>query len=144
MSKSLPSLDLIARRVDAEHETQIRHADALDAKAGIVLGFSGALAALGRSGATPLRVAGLILAVVAALAALGAIVPARFPTWRLTDRRGYVRAEPELTRVVLLDTTIVMVQQMKAVLERKALCLKVAVVVLTLAIATSAVGTLFD
>ena len=54
VSKSLPSLDLIARRVDAEHDTHIRHADALDAKAGIVLGFSGALAAIGRSSATPL------------------------------------------------------------------------------------------
>ena len=144
MSKSLPSLDLIARRVDAEHDAHIRHADALDAKAGIVLGFSGALAAIGRSSATPLRIAGLTLAVVAALAALGAIVPARFPTWRLTDLRDYVRAEPELTRVVLLDTTIVMIQQMKTVLERKALRLKVAVVVLTLAISISAAGTLFD
>ena len=63
---------------------------------------------------------------------------------RLTDLRDYVRAEPELTRVVLLDTTIVMIQQMKTVLERKALRLKMAVVVLTLAIATSAAGTLFD
>ena len=71
-------------------------------------------------------------------------MPARFPTWRLTDLRGYVRAEPELTRVVLLDTTIVMIQRMKTVLEWKARCLKVAAVVLTLAIATSAAGTLFD
>ena len=58
--------------------------------------------------------------------------------------RGYVRAEPELTRAVLLDTTIVMIQQMKTVLEWKARSLKVAVVVLTLAIAISAAGTLFD
>ena len=142
MAESLPSLELIAQRVEAEHDAHVRHADALDTKAGIVLGFSGAMAAIGFAHGEGSRLPGLVLAVLAAVLALAAIVPAQFPTWQLTDLRRYVGAEPDLTRLVLLDTTIVMIQRIKRRLEWKARCLKVAVIVLTLAIAATAAGTL--
>ena len=142
MAELLPSYELIASRVETELAAHIRHAEALDSKGGIVLGFAGAVAAIGSSHAAGAQIPGLVFAVVAALSALVAIVPRRFPTWELTDLRRYLRAEPELTRVVVLDTTILMIQQMKATLEWKARCLKVAVVVLTLAVALTAAGTL--
>ena len=143
MAEVLPSYDLIARRVDAEHDAHIRHADALDSKGGIVLGFAGAVAAISSSHVTAARVPGLVLAILAAMGALAAIVPRRFPTWELTDLRKYLRADPELTQLVVLDTTILMIQQLKSTLEWKSKTLKFAVVVLTLAIVLSGAGTLF-
>jgi hypothetical protein len=46
MAGGLPSLHLIAARVDAQLDLQIRHFESLDNKAGIVLGFAGVLVAV--------------------------------------------------------------------------------------------------
>jgi hypothetical protein len=40
------SLEVVAAEVQTEREAQLRHFDALDSKAGVMLGFAGALAAL--------------------------------------------------------------------------------------------------
>ena len=41
MAEGLPSLDLVASRVEVQLDHQLRHFDGLDNKAGIVLGFAG-------------------------------------------------------------------------------------------------------
>jgi hypothetical protein len=46
----LRSLDPVLEEVRSERNSQLRHFDALDAKAGIILGFAGALVALSPSG----------------------------------------------------------------------------------------------
>ena len=43
----LPSLDVVAGQVAAERETMNSHAESLDSKAGVVLGFAGVLVGLG-------------------------------------------------------------------------------------------------
>jgi hypothetical protein len=43
----LPSLDLVAGQVAAERETMNSHAESLDTKAGVVLGFAGVMVGLG-------------------------------------------------------------------------------------------------
>jgi hypothetical protein len=50
MVERLRSLELISGVTESEEAAQHRHADALDARAGILLGFSGALAAIDRTG----------------------------------------------------------------------------------------------
>lgn len=44
---SLPSLELVSRQVARERETMNAHAESLDTKAGVVLGFAGVLVGLG-------------------------------------------------------------------------------------------------
>lgn len=46
MPNSLPSLDYLCQRVERERDQLQRHADALDSKAGLTLGFAGVIAAL--------------------------------------------------------------------------------------------------
>jgi hypothetical protein len=142
MARRLPSLELIADEVRAERDAQIRHADAVDAKAGIVLGLAGAVAALSSRDLATMRVPGLVAAVAAALAALGVILPRRFPTWELQDLRSYLGADPEFTQLRIVDTGIVMVQQLKTSVARKARNLRVAVVLLATAVVLTAGATL--
>ena len=143
MAEVLPSYDLIARRVDAEHDAHIRHADALDSKgrnrARLRRRCRGDQLVACDSGASPWA---------------GARDTRRYGCARC-DRSApvsdlgtdgspkYLRADPELTQLVVLDTTILMIQQLKSTLERKSKTLKFAVVVLTLAIVLSGAGTLF-
>lgn len=49
MGDLFESLALIHDEVRAERDAQLRHADALDAKAGIIVGFSGVIVAIGAS-----------------------------------------------------------------------------------------------
>ena len=55
MSQLLPSLELVSDLVLSERAAQLRHVESLDTKAGIVLGFSGAVVALAarRGNCTP-------------------------------------------------------------------------------------------
>jgi hypothetical protein len=144
MAERLPSLDVIAEEVRAEREAQIRHADAVDAKAGIVLGLAGAVAALTGRDSEAALVPGLVAAVASALAALAVLLPQRFPTWELRDLRRYLRADPEFTRLRIVDTGILMVQQLKGVLARKAVALRCAVVLPAVAVLLGAGATILN
>lgn len=143
MAEGLPSLDLIASRVEAQLEHQLRHFDGLDNKAGIVLGFAGVLVAIA-DGFEPLAIAGRIAAVGATLLSLWAFLPRKYPvldTRKLRDR--YLRADPGFTTLHLLDTQIRMEQGASALLDRKAFRLKLAVGLLALAVLLIATGMLF-
>ena len=73
--KGVRSLDVVEEIVRREREAQLRHWDALDAKAGVMLGFAGALAALAPADLNALVDGGRITAVVGALVALWAFWP---------------------------------------------------------------------
>jgi len=106
MVEGLPSLDLVASRVEVQLDHQLRHFDGLDNKAGIVLGFAGVLVAIA-DGFEALAIAGRIGAVGAALLALWAFLPRKYPvldTRKLRDR--YLRADSGFTKLHLLDTQI--------------------------------------
>ena len=125
MVAGLPSLRLIAARVDAQLELQIRHFESLDNKAGIVLGFAGVLAAVA-GGTGVFAVGGRVFGVSASLFALWAFLPRNYPvidTRKLRDR--YLRADPEFTDLHLLHTQIAMEERASEVLRRKALRLRV-------------------
>lgn len=144
MANGLPSLDLIALRVQAQLEHQLRHFDGLDNKAGIVVGFAGVVVAI-TEGLKPLAIAGRLAAVLAALLALWSFLPRRYPvldTRKLRDR--YLRADPEFTKLHLLDTQIRMEERASSLLGRKAFRLKLAAVCLAGAVLLIAAGILLE
>jgi len=143
MSAALPSLDLIEREVRAERIAHIRHHDAVDTKAGVVLVAAGVLTAIATQPVSTPRYPGIALAVLAALAALSALVPQHFPTWQTSALRRYLRAEEEFTRLTMLDTTIDMIQDLKRRLAWKVLMLRVAVYLLGGSILATALGTIW-
>jgi len=78
--QQLPSLAILLAQVAAERETMNAHAESLDSKAGVVLGFAGVLVGLGATAQvaisdTVVFQVGLSVAVVAATLAAWAFLP---------------------------------------------------------------------
>lgn len=142
MPESMPSLDLIAGEIRAERDALVRHLDALDAKAGIVLGSAGVVAAIAAQRVSATYGTGLGISVLAALTALAALIPQRLPVWDVDDLRRYVVAEPVFTTTTMLDSSIDMVRELKLVLELKIDRLRVAALLLGLAVVATAFGTI--
>ena len=69
------SLDVVIDEVRETTDAQLRHFDALDAKAGIVLGFAGALVALAPSKPSTLLTVGRSAAVASGLLSLWSFWP---------------------------------------------------------------------
>lgn len=144
MSESLPSLDLISDELHREHDDHIRHLEAFEARAGILLGASAALAAIGAQHMTPARAPGVVAAVLATLAALWTLIPQQHPAWDTSRLRGYLRAEPSFTRLAMLDAEIAALARIKLGLERKRSLLRAAAALLALAVLITTVATIFD
>jgi hypothetical protein len=144
MAESMPSLELVSAEVRAQRDELIRHLDAVDAKAGILLGSAGLVSALAVPHASWESAGSLALAVLAALAALGALLPQRFPAWDVVDLQRYVVAEFVFTKISMLDTTITMVRELKLAVDRKPVQLRFAALLLALAVVATAVGTITD
>jgi hypothetical protein len=147
---TLPSLDVLATSIQAERESQVKHFENLDTKAGLILGFSGVLVTLGntarggsRGASLGLTLIGLSIAAGAALFAMTAYTPRSFPVLNLRKvRDGYLTSQPETTQLRLLDTKIKMVQEASNLLELKGRRLKVALRLLVVAIMFLAGGIL--
>lgn len=118
----MPSLEILAQEVAAEVEAQERRGDALDSKAGVLLGFSGVLTGLSAERLQGLLgVASLAATGAAALLAGLAFIPRSFPAIELRRLRDdYLTAESEFTRLRLLDTRIMMHSTTERLLKRKA------------------------
>ncbi|MGH2710136.1 MAG: hypothetical protein ACRDH9_02900 [Actinomycetota bacterium] len=133
---------MVLAEVRAEREAQLQHFDSLDSKAGIVLGFAGALVALSPPGAGVLINLGRGIGVLAALLALSAFWPRTYKTIAnlrlLRDR--YLTAEEVFTVQRILDTQIAMADGTFETLRSKAFRLKLAMIALAAAAATVATG----
>jgi hypothetical protein len=144
----LPSLSILADQVASERETMREHAESLDAKAGVVLGFAGILVGLGATAQSDIshdvafRI-GLCAGVLAALLAAWAVVPRRYPVLEaLRLRNMYLTAAEAETRLDLLDTQIDMIEQTAVLLKSKGYRLSAAVACLAAAAALIVIGTL--
>jgi len=73
VADSLRSIDLILAEVRIEREGQLKHFDALDSKAGVILGFAGAIVAITRTGGHVLVNPGRLLAITSGLLAIWAL-----------------------------------------------------------------------
>jgi hypothetical protein len=85
MTKALPSLDLLVEEMRIIRQDQIQHFDALDSKAGVLLGFSGAIVALRAGVPGAISLLATFLASLAALASVWAFLPRKFPKFQAID-----------------------------------------------------------
>jgi hypothetical protein len=138
----LPSLDVVLDAVEAQREKQLGHFESLDNKAGVLLGFSGAIAAIARDVRPIVGRLGVAAAVVAAFAAMWSFRPRGFPVLDARRLRPYLRGEPEFTKLRLLDTELVMIEQAEALIARKARWLSAALASLVVSVMLLGVGTL--
>jgi hypothetical protein len=145
---TLPSLSILAEQVASEREVMNAHAESLDAKAGVVLGFAGVLVGLGATAQSVIAKnavfqAGLAVAVVAALMAAWAFLPRKYPVVQVYPLRNkYLTASEDETRLKLLDTQIKMITESSELVKRKGRRVRLAVVFLAVAAALVVIGTL--
>ena len=124
---------------------QLSHFDSLDSKAGIVLGFAGALVALTPGGSPGLANPGRWLAIVSGFLALWTFWPRRYWSTNLRPFRDkYLVAEPAFTAIRLLDTQIDMIERMGSILKSKAVRLKASMVALASAVLLVGIGLGLD
>jgi hypothetical protein len=143
MTERLPSLSLLAAEVRAERELLFRHADAVDAKAGIILGFAGAVVALIAARLDGWLVPGAASATYAALQCLIIFGPDRYPVWELRPLRDdFLRSETGFTQLHVIDAQIVMIERQVQQLELNGRRLRRALLGLGVAIGLLVAGTL--
>lgn len=138
------SLDLVRGEVDRQLDVQLRHFEGIDTKAGVVLGFSAAFVALTASAVSDLVRAGTILAGIAALLALGAFWPRKYPVIDLLKFRDrYLNAELPFAAIHLLDTKIRMEQEARNAVHNKARRLEASIVFLLAAVSVAIASIIF-
>jgi hypothetical protein len=144
----LPSLDLVASQVATERATINSHAESLDTKAGVVLGFAGVLVGLGATAQPDISRAitfevGLGFAVLAALLAALSFLPRGYPVLEVARlRENNLTASEEETKLELLDTEIVMVDEAGRLVRTKGRRVQVAVTSLAVGASLVVAGTL--
>ena len=132
--------------MEAERERHAAHAESLDAKAGILLGFAGVVVALRGSGRESwIGIAGLLLTALAALLAVLAFAPRPFAVLEVRHLRDrYLRADARFTRLTLVDTEIEMIESTAELVRRKARLLLASLVLLLAGVACIAGGILVN
>jgi hypothetical protein len=139
-SVEISTLDIVTGEVANERKAQLAHFEALDTKAGIVLGFAGALAALAPVHLNAFVDIGRVVAVISALMAMSAFWPRRFPVANVRELRdNYLKAESGFVQRRLLAAHIEMVEQARTLLARKGKLLQGTIG--ALAVAASLVGS---
>ena len=130
------SMQLIRDAVRYEREVQLRHADALDAKAGLVVSFSGVIPAASAARADGYLLPGLCAVAFAALLGLFAFLPRKWPTWDLQGlRERYAAADPVFTERKIVDGEVAMADRQRDRINASASVLKSAIGLLFLAVA---------
>jgi len=144
MNGGLPSLELLLELVQHERDKQLAHLDALDNKAGIVLGFGGLLIALAPELPVAFQVSGVIAATASSAFALAAFWPRRFPMLEPSALRDYLRAEESFTRLTVHDTFEDFVNEGSDMLHAKGRRVGFALSALVLAATAMALGIVID
>jgi hypothetical protein len=139
----MDSLRLLLETARAERASQQAHFDALDGKAGLLLGIAGAEIALTPSLPLPWQIPALLCLLGAAASAARGFLPRAMPALDLARLREYLRAEEEFTMLTLHDTLVTMVAEATWEVRAKALRIRVAVVLLAVATPTLVLGIAF-
>lgn len=138
----LPSANLLLAAVQRQQEQQRAHFESLDSKAGIGLGFAGAIAALAKDVEPVVAKIGVGFSILAAIFAMLSFRPRKFPIFDPMALRGYLRAEERLTKLRLLDTQIEMALRTSRLIEEKARWLHLALGTLVFSVVLMVGGTL--
>ena len=153
VSADIESLGLLEEITATELLHRQAHAEALDTKAGIVLGLAGAIVALwtgSTAAASPeVRITGILAiinGVIAALMALLSFWPREFEVLEVRRIRAEVlgRTAFKPLRVAILDTRIGIVSTYSAVIESKARRLKASMAFLVSAVVLLGVDFLLE
>jgi len=134
VSDRLPSLELIHTSFERERDRDLAHFDALDTKAGVVVGAAGILVTI-QPGTGWVSALGAVLGVSAALVGLTAFWPGRFPTLEPSRLRSYLTAEERITTLALVDVYLELLDTGRDLIRTKALRLKAAMVLLAVSAA---------
>lgn len=124
------------------------HAESLDTKAGVVLGFAGVIVGLGATAQSTVsgEVAfqtGLGFAVLAAILAAVSFLPRRYPVLEVDHlREDYLMASARETKLELLDTEVLMVEEAAELVKQKGRGVRASVVALAVGAALVVAGTL--
>ena len=138
----LPSADVLLAAVERQQDQQRAHFESLDSKAGIALGFAGAIAALAKDVQPGVAKLGVGLSILAAIFAMLSFRPRKLPIFDPMALRRYLRAEEQLTKLRLLDTQIEMALRTSRLIEEKARWLYLGLGTLVFAVALMAGGSL--
>lgn len=142
VSNGLPSLDLLLQLVQAERNKQLQHFDALDAKAGIIIGFAGVLVALAAGEPGWIVAVGMFTGMIAGGFVLAAFWPRAHPVLEPTPLRRYLVAEEQFTKLTVLDTMEEMVNATSVLLQRKGSRLRISLAALAVAVVLIGLGTI--
>jgi hypothetical protein len=135
------SLEVVRQELDIEREIQAKRGDGADTRAGVVLGFAGALAALAVTTKTLLALPGALTAVAAAICATRVFWPRPQNTVEPVNLlRLYVTQQPEEARKAVLKRRAADYDKNKEWVDTKNKWLKIAVTLLTAAIVLLVVG----
>jgi hypothetical protein len=142
----LPSLNLLSDVACEELAAFEQRAEALDGKAGVLLGFSGVVVALSATNLDGLLAHfSAISAAVASLLAGTAFIPRPFPAIALLPlRASYLTSADETTRLRLLDTRIAMVTRLQTTLIRKTTLVILASLALAIAVAVGVCASIVE
>lgn len=147
-TSGLPSLRILLEQVASERQTMNSHAESLDTKAGVTLGFAGILVGLGATAQAAISAncvfrSGLVVAIVAAGFAAWAILPRSYPVIQVHPARQKLLTSAEsATQLQLLDVQIKMVMEAAEQVKSKGQRVRWSVICLAVAVALVVVGTL--
>lgn len=136
------SIEVFLAEVRDQLAAQRSHVESLDAKAGVVLGFSGLLGAVAPNGSAPWMNLARGAAVFAGIVALFGLLPRGCAVVNLrTFQRDYLTAEPTTVQLVLFDTQLDVLASTAGVIDHKSRRLKASIAALLVAIIFAYVGT---
>ncbi|MEU4095272.1 hypothetical protein [Streptomyces sp. NPDC026673] len=121
---SLPALEVLLEVATREREEQRAHFDSLDTKAGIILAFDGVLIPLTFNLNLASRIGTVAASLISASYALAAYWPRKFPVLEVDQLRRYLTYDETTARLVLHDTTLMMVKEARTLLAAKGRNLK--------------------
>jgi hypothetical protein len=127
-------LELIHASFERERDRDLAHFDALDTKAGVIVGFAGVLVTIQR-GTGWIATLGALVGVGAAFTGLAAFLAGRFPTLEPSHLRSYLTSEERITTLALVDTYLDLLEAGRDLIRTKALRLKFAVILLAVSAA---------
>lgn len=132
-------MELLLTQAGREREARGRLYESVETKAGVVLGFAGVLAALGRS-LRPLSVAGTVLAAATALAALWAFLPPLRDDVDMTElHESFASADSSFTLPAILGVQVRACERARLALWTKTTRLRVSMALLALSVVLAAI-----
>jgi hypothetical protein len=139
--KALGSVERVLSAVRRHQDQQQAHFESIDTKAGVLVGFAGAIAALARDVESVVGKAGVLASGISALLGIVSFWPRSYPVFDPRRLRRYLRAEDQFTALRLVDTETEMALRASRLIERKARWLRWALVALVSAVVLLATGT---